>query len=108
MINVICDACGKEIQDVFRQQKVSFFDIDHLCKEHYDEYMALSWEVRNKLKGVKSQDDKIDEVIDAQFHLDKMRLEEEEDEEIIQQQIEDDVKQYEEKMASGVHDNGFE
>lgn len=57
--------------------------------------MALLWDVRNKLKGVKSQAEKIDEALDAKFHLDKAEQEEEEERHSILQQIDDeDHEQY--------------
>ena len=57
--------------------------------------MALLWDVRNKLKGVKSQAEKIDEELDVKFHLDKAEQEEEEERHSILQQIDDeDHEQY--------------
>lgn len=101
MIVTKCDVCGRELQND-EVKKVDLFDINHLCKEHYDEYMALLWEVRNKLKGVKTQDDKIVEAIDAKFHLDKAEQEEEEEKHIILQQIDDeDHQQYLEEKNRG-------
>ena len=101
MIVTKCDVCGRELEEG-ESKSVSLFDINHLCKEHYDKYMALLWEVRNKLKGVKTQDDKIDEALDKKFHLDKAEQEEEEERHIILQQIEEeDHQQYLEEKNRG-------
>ena len=89
-----CDACGKEMERATNKFD-TLFDIIDLCKECEDKAQALLWDVRNKLKGIKTQDEKIDEALDVKFHLDKAEQEEEEERHIILQQIDDeDHEQY--------------
>jgi len=62
-----CDGCGMLLKQSIDGHKISFFDIEDLCHKCHDKYIKEAWDLRNKLKGVKSPEEQIDENIDKMF-----------------------------------------